>query len=402
MAIVEWIVLIVAGLLTAIALLVSGYYCLLAVCSLIMRPRSPVFAETPRSRFVIVIPAHDEEAGITDTIQSCQMLDYPRAQVSVVVIADNCSDRTGEVARAAGAECLVRQDRENRGKGHALAWGLGKLADRDYDAVVILDADCEISRDALRFFDSYLEDGFDVLQAKDVATNPDDSVISYAVTVGNVIENDLFYAGKDSLGWAILLRGTGMVFRKTVLQRLSWNAFSVAEDVEFSSQLISNRVPIKLVQQAVVGSRFPADRNQLEVQRTRWASGNLQISRTRALEWILAGIRSRNFRLADTGLTFLVISRPVVLAESGLALLVSLLGQLAFAPAWPASVTYIAASIVVFYVLYFVVGIVMTGITVKRMVYLAKVPLVIARLLRISILALIGGKKEEWERSPRD
>ena len=50
-------------------------------------------SEEPRSRLLIVIPAHDEESGIATTVQSCRAANYPPALFGVVVIADNCSDR---------------------------------------------------------------------------------------------------------------------------------------------------------------------------------------------------------------------------------------------------------------------------------------------------------------------
>jgi glycosyltransferase involved in cell wall biosynthesis len=75
-------------------------------------------------RFLVLIPAHNEEAGIDATLGSIDAIEYPGQLVSVVVVADNCTDDTAARAIAAGAEAMTRIDSERRGKGYALGWAL--------------------------------------------------------------------------------------------------------------------------------------------------------------------------------------------------------------------------------------------------------------------------------------
>src|SRR5690349_8138955 len=63
-----------------------------------------------RSRFLVAIPAHDEEMGIAATVRSCLNLDYPAELFEVVVIADNCTDRTADAACNEGATVIRRDD----------------------------------------------------------------------------------------------------------------------------------------------------------------------------------------------------------------------------------------------------------------------------------------------------
>ena len=67
----------------------------------------------------------------------------------LLVVADNCTDHTAAVARAAGAEVLERRDAERRGKGYALAAGVDTLRAGPPDVVVIVDADCRPAAGAI-------------------------------------------------------------------------------------------------------------------------------------------------------------------------------------------------------------------------------------------------------------
>ena len=86
--------------------------------------------------------AHDEERVIGRAVESLRAQDYPREQLEVVVIADNCGDRTAERAAAAGATVIERRSGGARGKAQALAFGIDWVlrADR-FDAVAVFDAD---------------------------------------------------------------------------------------------------------------------------------------------------------------------------------------------------------------------------------------------------------------------
>src|SRR5262245_4713840 len=90
------------------AVLACAYYVVLAGTRLLAGPVARLPSSKPTHSFAIVIPAHNEEAVLAGTLQSCADLDYPRSKVQVHVIADNCSDRTAAVARDLGVECWER------------------------------------------------------------------------------------------------------------------------------------------------------------------------------------------------------------------------------------------------------------------------------------------------------
>jgi hypothetical protein len=384
------------------AVLCCAYYLFLATVRLLAseRQRSPETSSV--HTFAILIPAHNEEAAISATLRACADLDYPADKFKAYVIADNCTDRTATLAAMAGAVVLERRDEARRGKGPALAWALERILPARPDAVVVLDADCWLDRHALRVFDERLTAGDAVLQASYVAANPEDSAISYAVAVGNVLENDLFYSPKSQLGLAVLLRGTGMVFRRDVLERHPWQAHSVTEDTEYTLELLRAGVRVCFLPQVQVVSDFPVHTGQLRVQRQRWAAGNFLFGKTRALGLMIEGMAARRGELFDLGWTLLVLSRPLVLAETLAALLLA--GLCVWQIPNDLSTGLLAAGLTVIALqgVYLALGIVRLGVNGRRLLLLAGSAAAFVSLLGITLQGFFASGRLAWARTPRE
>jgi 1,2-diacylglycerol 3-beta-glucosyltransferase len=378
-----------------------AYYLFLAAVQLLAGERRRPTGTNAAHTFAILIPAHDEEAALPATLAACATLDYPADRFTVYVVADNCTDRTAAVAAAAGAVVLERHDDTQRGKGPALAWVLERVLPRRPDAVVVLDADCRIDRHALREFDERLSSGDAVLQASYVAANPEESGISYAVAVGNVLENDLFYAPKSRLGLAVLLRGTGMVFRRDVLERHPWRAHSITEDTEYTLELLRAGLRVRFLPHTRVVSDFPAHAGQLGVQRRRWASGNLRFGRAQALRLMARGLFARRGQLFDLGWTLLVLSRPLVLAEALAALLAGALCAVVVPGPLSTGLLVAALAVILLQGAYVGLGAVRLGVSTRRLVLLGGSAVAFGRLLGITIHGLFGSRKLAWLRTPR-
>jgi cellulose synthase/poly-beta-1,6-N-acetylglucosamine synthase-like glycosyltransferase len=380
---------------------IVGTYWFLAWAALFRRSRRTRDAVQPSSTFAILIPAHDEEGTLGATLDACRSLDYPADRFSIYVIADNCADCTAEVARAHGVECFERTDPERRGKGYALAYALERIDLARHDAVVVLDADCRIDAHALRAFDREGRAGGPVLQASYRASNPDASVISYALAVGNCTENELFYAPKSALGGVVLLRGTGMVLPRDVLRRFPWQAHSIVEDVEYAVTLLRGGIRIRFVPDVAVHSAFPVDREQLRVQRTRWASGNLGFARRNVLRLMVDGWRTGDGALWDAGATFLILSRPLVLLALLLPLGLAVAGDIATSVRLFRWVWVAAAALLALLLAYFALGVLRLGLTRRRLGLLLGAPAVLLQLAAIAVAGLLRGPARTWDRTPR-
>src|SRR6266480_544859 len=103
----SWLAPAALALPGAALVAITGYQTLIAAAAwrarLGGRGRTSL-PDAPRHRFLILIPAHNEERLIGAALASLAALDYPPALLSVHVVADNCDDGTADIVRAHGVE----------------------------------------------------------------------------------------------------------------------------------------------------------------------------------------------------------------------------------------------------------------------------------------------------------
>lgn len=90
----------------------------------------------------VVVPAHDEEALIGQALRALLAAaaheDLEGEEVRLLVVLDACADRTGDIARALGVDCLSI---EARNVGVARAAGARALIERGARWLAFTDAD---------------------------------------------------------------------------------------------------------------------------------------------------------------------------------------------------------------------------------------------------------------------
>lgn len=295
------IVLLAAALPVAIA---SGYLLLLALLSW---PRTPPAYAEARLAFDMVVPAHDEESGIADTVRSLLAVDYPERLRRVLVVADNCQDATAACARTAGATVLERQDPVRRGKGYALAHGFAEsLAGRFADAVVVVDADTTVSPNLLRAFAARLEAGALAVQSDNAVRNPTASWRTCLMAVAFATIHAQRCLARDRLGVSTGLRGNGMCFATRLLREVPWQAFSIVEDLEYGIRLGLAGHRVRFAAEAQVRSEMVSDPAAASSQRRRWEGGRFRLARAEGLPLLGRGVLRRDPVLLDLGMDLLV------------------------------------------------------------------------------------------------
>jgi 1,2-diacylglycerol 3-beta-glucosyltransferase len=281
-------------------LVASGYLTLLTLLS---RRRPAPSNRPPHLKFDLVVPAHNEETQIAATVESLRAVDYPAALFRVLVVADNCEDRTAAAAGAAGATVLVRTDVERRGKGYALDHAFNQSLEAGFaDAVVVIDADTVVSRNLLTAFAARFECGAMAVQADYAVRNPRESWRTRMMTVAFAAFHGVRSLARERLGVSCGLRGNGMGFSRVVLKEHPHRAFSVVEDVEYGIQLGYAGVAVRYVDEARVFGQMVAGEQASRSQRERWENGRRALIREHAGPLLRAAWQRRNGLLLDLAL----------------------------------------------------------------------------------------------------
>ena len=136
----------------------------------------------------------------------------------LLVVADNCTDDTTAVARAAGVEVTERHDLARIGKGYALEWGIRQLRTDPPETVIIIDADCRLLNDTLNRLASLSAATKQPVQSLYLMSAPDASSIDYKVAMFAFrVKNWVRPLGLRALHLPCQLMGTGMAFPWAVI-----------------------------------------------------------------------------------------------------------------------------------------------------------------------------------------
>jgi GT2 family glycosyltransferase len=253
-------------------------------------------ASTPATRFRIVIPAHDESAGIASTIENLRSLDYPKDLFDILVVADNCSDDTASRAREAGARVLERKDDKQRGKGYALKYAFEQLPET-IDAVVVIDADTVASSNLLRAFAARLDAGARAAQADYAVRNAGAAWRTRLMAIAFGAFHVVRSRARERMGVSAGLRGNGMCFTAAVLREVPHDAFSIVEDVEYGIRLGEAGYRVFYVDEAHVYGEMVSSAKSARSQRERWEGGRAALLRRHASTLVKRGLAGNGLLL---------------------------------------------------------------------------------------------------------
>ncbi len=300
-----------------------GYLTVLTASAWVATARRSDRAVGTATRFAVLIPAHDEEAVIGDTLAALAALDYPTDLFSVHVVADHCTDRTVEVATAAGAD--VRENTSgSRGKGPALQWLLGAVLDdaaassRPIDAIVIVDADTVVAPGFLGAVAAQLEAGATVVQGQYRVRDPGASTATALRSAALALRHHLRPLGRTALGGSCGLFGNGMAFRTEVLRTRAWSDH-LTEDIELQNELLLDGVLVAYAPDAVVEAAMPTTLEGARTQNERWERGRIELARRFVPRLVGLARRDASRRVAavDEVLDHLVPPLSVLVAATG-------------------------------------------------------------------------------------
>ena len=388
------VALTLGALVLAIPCTVFVVECLLAV---LPGGGDPPLPELDRPlRKAVMIPAHNEEVGIIATLRNIIPQLGPGDRC--LVVADNCTDRTAEVARAEGALAAERSHPTDRGKGFALAFGLDELAKDPPDIVIVVDADVEVSPGSIDALARIAHAHQRAVQCDNLVYPEKPTAISVISALAFLVRNRVRPRGLRRLGMPCHLAGTGMAFTWDVIRKAPPTGAYLAEDLLMGLELAVLGHPPMYTAHARVLSAIPDQSAAARKQRSRWEHGQLTTVRGQVPRMLREAIQRRRLDLLSIALDLsvpplaLLVSLLVLgCTVTGLALLV---GASIVPFAIVASCLVLVGTLVILSWLRF-------GRAMLPAKYVLAIPLYVLWKIPVYASYIFRGGEKKWERTER-
>ncbi|HZG18037.1 MAG TPA: glycosyltransferase family 2 protein [Candidatus Bathyarchaeia archaeon] len=236
--------------------------------------------DKPLPKVSILIPAHNEEMVIERTIKAMVRLHYPKDKLEVIVINDNSSDRTGDIASSFAAKYpfvkVVTTQPPYAGKGKSTALNQG-LLQASGEVIVVYDADNTPERMAVYYLVLALlnDERAGVVVGKFRVNNAQTNLLTRFINIETICFQWMAQAGRHHWFRVTTIPGTNFAIRREILDELGgWDEKALAEDTELTIRVYNLGYYIRFFPAAITWEQEPETWRVWWKQRTRWARGN--------------------------------------------------------------------------------------------------------------------------------
>lgn len=237
-----------------------------------------------KTRFLILVAAHNEEAVIEDTIKNLKKIDYRKDLYDIYVVNDNSTDSTGDICERIGVNHIDTIEgkfvREGVGKPAGIQYALRALGFRKlvkkYDMLMILDADNYVDSNILKEVNSQwiAKDKPHVIQTYLDSKNTG-SILSTGYATAYWMTNRFFQLAKYRVGLPNAIGGTGFAVRLDwLIDNGGFCYKSLTEDLEMEIEIVKAGGRILWNHHTRIYDEKPDDLKISLKQRTRWAQGH--------------------------------------------------------------------------------------------------------------------------------
>jgi len=370
------------------ALATGSWWTLLSVLALPTPGRTTTAKREADLRLAVIVPAHNEERLIANTVASLRAAYYePRPRI--LVVADNCDDETATKAREAGATVFERHDSKLRGKSYALEFALEQLRSGDpVDAVLVVDADTSVSEDFFRSMAAAIASGAEVAQAH-YSAGASSSELARLRRLAFSLVHWSRPLGASRLRLPTTLKGNGMAFRWDVV-RDGMPGSGITEDAAASLELARRGITVAFVPGATVTGLMAESYAEATVQDSRWEGGRFALVPTAVMVAAQSLLRGQ-IRSAAAAAELASPPLTIVVGAAGLALVLGIAGV---------GSTPLAAGAVVTTVGYVAIGLVAARAPREDLAALVHVPRFMLHKLA-TYARIVRRQPATWERTQR-
>lgn len=260
----------------------------------------------PKNKFAVIIAARNEEQVIGNLVESLKGQNYPKDMYNIIVVPNNCTDNTGEVALSYGAT-VINCTLPVKSKGEVLTFVFDKIFESDdrYDAFCVVDADNLVHPDFLSEMNNALCSGAKIAQGYRDSKNPYDTIISSCYSIYYWMVNRLHNHARSAVGLSAMVNGSGFMVSAEVLREMNgWHTVTITEDIEFTTQCVLKGHKVKWVPEAIVYDEQPLTFGQSWKQRKRWSTGILQGLETYMTRLIKCTLKTKSLCCVDLMMFF--------------------------------------------------------------------------------------------------
>ena len=225
-----------------------------------------------KGKYAILIPARNEEKVIVGLMESLKRQSIKIDFNDVYVMVSDDKDLSIPILKKYKCNIFTRINSNLKRKGYALD-ELVKSIKKDYDLYFIFDADNILDKDFIKNMLEEYKKGYDIVTAKRLNKNPNDSVVSYCsgllFTILNIFNNDKCRNGEN-----VILSGTGFYISGDIIKKLKGYPFNtLTEDYELTLYSIINNCSSGYSSKAIFYDEQPTNLKVSIKQRTRWVKG---------------------------------------------------------------------------------------------------------------------------------
>ena len=369
--------------------------------------KAPVFQAKKLHRYAILISAKNEENVIPHLIHSIMAQDYPKELFQVFVVADNCSDRTAEVARQAGACVYERFDTTQLGKGYALRYLLQQIQNSRgldaFDGYLVFDADNLLEKNYLQEINHVFDNGYRIITSYRNSKNYGSNWISAGTGLWFLREAKYINNPRMQLGVSCLVSGTGFLMHRDIVKANNgWNFFLLTEDVQFSVDSILKGEKIGYCGNAVFYDEQPIRFRDSWNQRLRWAKGFYQVFHIYGGQLFKRLFTTASFTCYDVLIT--LTPGFVFLASVAMIAIVTAISTSMVMSAYFYQILYtFITACITSYLLFFLMGVTTTATEwkriycspLKKILYIFSFPIFMLTYVPLSVVAMFV--KIKWK-----
>ncbi|TDT72447.1 cellulose synthase/poly-beta-1,6-N-acetylglucosamine synthase-like glycosyltransferase [Hypnocyclicus thermotrophus] len=340
-------------------------------------------------KLAVLIPAHNEEKLIKRCIKSIKKSSDLGYSYDIIVIADNCTDKTIEISKSENVKVLERNNKEKRGKGFALKYAMEKLKNENYYGYIIIDADSIIKENLIEEFGNAFLNGALAVQCLNFVNEPYISRRNSLMHLALMSMNGLRPLGREKLGISAGILGNGFALSKQLIDEIGYNVNSIAEDIEYHLEIINSGKKVKFLKDTAVYSDFPTTEEGAKSQRARWEGGKFYLQKKYFFK-LLKEVFKGKFHLIEPLLDLMIL--PLAFQVT-LLLIIGIIGGTGFK---------IYSLINIFIISFHIVLSVLYFGKLKDLLIIFEVPKYIFwKIINLPLILSHSKKNTEWIRTDR-